>query len=97
MTYVVNESCVDCKFTDCVEVCPVDCFKEGPNILIIDPDECIDCGVCVPECPVDAIVTDDVPGIEKWIDYAKANSHWPVITKKKEPLNLKSQPGHGAG
>jgi ferredoxin len=97
MTYVVNESCVDCKFTDCVEVCPVDCFKEGPNILIIDPDECIDCGVCVPECPVDAIVTDDVPGIEKWIDYAKANSHWPVITKKKEPLNLKSQPGYGAG
>lgn len=97
MTHVVNESCVDCKFTDCVEVCPVDCFKEGPNILIIDPDECIDCGVCIPECPVDAIVTDDVPGIEKWIDYAKANSHWPVITKKKEPLNLKSQPGYSAG
>ena len=56
MTYLVLENCIKCKHTDCVEVCPVDCFKEGPNFLVIDPDECIDCGVCVPECPVDAIV-----------------------------------------
>ena len=58
MTYVVTESCVKCKYTDCVDVCPVDCFKEGPNFIVIDPDECIDCGVCVPECPVDAIFAD---------------------------------------
>jgi ferredoxin len=86
MTYVVNGSCVDCKYTDCVIVCPVDCFKEGPNMLIIDPDECIDCAVCVPECPVDAIVPDDTPGIGKWLDFANENKNWPVITVKKEPL-----------
>ena len=74
MTYVVTESCIRCKYTDCVDVCPVDCFREGPNFLVIDPDECIDCAVCVPECPVNAIYAeDDVPG-------------WPSITKSKASL-----------
>ena len=63
MTYLVLENCIKCKHTDCVEVCPVDCFKEGPNFLVIDPAECIDCGVCVPECPVDAIYRDEVEAI----------------------------------
>ena len=63
MTHVVLESCIRCKYTDCVDVCPVDCFREGPNFLTIDPDECIDCAVCIPECPVNAIVPEeDVPG-----------------------------------
>ncbi|MBV0900056.1 MAG: ferredoxin family protein [Wolbachia endosymbiont of Fragariocoptes setiger] len=59
MTHFVTDKCIKCKYTDCVEVCPVDCFYEGKNMLVIDPDQCIDCGVCIPECPVDAIVTDD--------------------------------------
>ncbi len=59
MTYVVSESCIKCKYTDCVEVCPVDCFREGPNFLVIDPDECIDCTLCVAECPVEAIYAED--------------------------------------
>ena len=75
MTYVVNESCIKCKYMDCVEVCPVDCFYEGENMLVIHPDECIDCGVCEPECPVDAIKADTEPGLEKWLllntEYAK--------------------------
>ena len=86
MTYVVNESCIKCKLMDCVEVCPVDCFYEGENMLVIHPDECIDCGVCEPECPVDAIKPDTEPGLEKWLsintEYAKL---WPNITLKKEP------------
>ena len=62
MTHVVTESCIKCKFTDCVDVCPVDCFREGPNFLVIDPDECIDCAVCIPECPANAIFAEeDVP------------------------------------
>ena len=62
MTYVVTETCIKCKYTDCVDVCPVDCFREGPNMLVIDPDECIDCAVCIPECPVNAIYAEeDVP------------------------------------
>ena len=65
MTYVVNESCIKCKYTDCVEVCPVDCFYEGENMLVIHPDECIDCGVCEPECPADAIKPDTEPGLER--------------------------------
>src|SRR5262245_60028166 len=66
MTYVVTESCIKCKYTDCVDVCPVDCFREGPNILVIDPDECIDCTLCVAECPVEAIFSeDDVPTAQK--------------------------------
>ena len=86
MTYVVTEACIKCKFMDCVEVCPVDCFYEGENFLAINPDECIDCGVCEPECPVEAIKPDTEPGLEKWLgvnaEYAKT---WPNITVKKEP------------
>src|SRR6516225_5806030 len=67
MTYVVNDSCIRCKTTDCVAVCPVDCFYEGENMLVIHPDECIDCGVCEPECPVDAIKAESEPGLEKWL------------------------------
>ena len=67
MTYIVNENCIKCKLTDCVEVCPVDCFYEGKNMLVIKPDECIDCGVCEPECPIDAIKPDTEAGNEKFI------------------------------
>ncbi|MBL6946639.1 MAG: ferredoxin family protein [Rhodospirillales bacterium] len=87
MTYVVIENCVKCKFMDCVEVCPVDCFYEGENFLAINPDECIDCGVCEPECPAEAIVPDTEPGIEEWMERNRAFSQekgWPVITKKGE-------------
>jgi ferredoxin len=68
MTYVVNEACIKCKYMDCVEVCPVDCFYEGENMLVIHPDECIDCGVCEPECPAEAIVPDSEPSAEKWVE-----------------------------
>ena len=68
MTYIVNESCIKCKLMDCVEVCPVDCFYEGENMLVIHPDECIDCGVCEPECPVEAIKPDTEVGAEKWLE-----------------------------
>ena len=86
MTYVVGESCIKCKLMDCVEVCPVDCFYEGENMLVINPDECIDCGVCEPECPVEAI-TPDTAGTEKWIELnAKYSTVWPNITVKREPL-----------
>ena len=84
MTYVVTESCVKCKYTDCVDVCPVDCFKVGPNFLVIDPDECIDCAVCVPECPVNAIYADrDLPkDQEEFIAInAELSQKWPKITK----------------
>ena len=85
MTYIVNENCIKCKFTDCVEVCPVDCFYEGENMLVIHPDECIDCGVCEPECPVDAIKPDTEPGLEKWLELNRQYSEtWPNITQKKE-------------
>ncbi len=89
MTYVVTESCIKCKYTDCVDVCPVDCFREGPNFLVIDPDECIDCAVCVPECPVNAIYAeDDVPSdqqafIKLNVELAKG---WKSITKSKDSL-----------
>lgn len=89
MAFVVTEPCIECKYTDCVEVCPVDCFYEGPNFLVIDPDGCIDCGVCEPECPTSAIVeASNVPaGQEHYIElnarYAKV---WPVITAKRDPL-----------
>ena len=84
MTYIVNESCIRCKYPDCVEVCPVDCFYEGENMLVIHPDECIDCGVCEPECPVDAIKPDTEPGLEKWLDlYRQYSAVWPNITRKK--------------
>ena len=88
MTFVVLESCVKCKYTDCVEVCPVDCFYEGPNFLVIDPDECIDCALCEPECPVEAIVSeDDLPeDLHKFIDLnAKLAKKWPNITERKDP------------
>jgi ferredoxin len=86
MTYVVTDNCIKCKYMDCVEVCPVDCFYEGANMLVIHPDECIDCGVCEPECPAEAIIPDSEPGLEKWLklnaEYATA---WPNITVKREP------------
>jgi ferredoxin len=89
MTYVVAEPCIKCKYTDCVDVCPVDCFKEGANFLAIDPDECIDCGACVPECPTEAIFEEtEVP--EKWAEYVELNAKlagmWPVISEKKDSL-----------
>jgi len=90
MTHVVTENCIKCKHTDCVKVCPVDCFYEGPNFLAINPDECIDCGVCIPECPIDAIVVDNdktVPNLQFWIDLnGELASKWPNITKQKPPL-----------
>ena len=85
LTYVVTEACIKCKYTDCVEVCPVDCFYEGANMLVIHPDECIDCGVCEPECPVDAIKPDTEKGLEKWLGVNKDfASKWPNITSKKD-------------
>lgn len=84
MTYVVNDNCVKCKLTDCVEVCPVDCFYEGENMLVINPDECIDCGVCEPECPINAIEPDTNKNTEKLVVLNKEMSaKWPNINKKK--------------
>jgi ferredoxin len=88
MTYVVTESCIRCKYTDCVDVCPVDCFREGPNFLVIDPDECIDCTLCVAECPVEAIYAeDDVPADQQ--SYTALNAElskiWKPIVERKEP------------
>ena len=88
MTFVVTENCIKCKHTDCVEVCPVDCFHEGPNFLVIDPEECIDCTLCEPECPVDAIFSeDDLP--EDQAHFLELNealsAEWPVITEQKDP------------
>lgn len=86
MTYVVTEACIKCKYMDCVEVCPVDCFFEGENMLVIDPEICIDCGVCEPECPAEAIVPDTTLGSEKWVELNQKYSHiWPNITVKKAP------------
>ena len=87
MTYVVDEGCIKCKHMDCVDVCPVDCFYEGENMLVIHPDECIDCGVCEPECPVDAILPDTEPEGEIWVEFNRKYSEiWPVILTKKDPL-----------
>ncbi|HAT86765.1 ferredoxin FdxA [Cohaesibacter gelatinilyticus] len=87
MTYVVLDNCIRCKYTDCVEVCPVDCFYEGENWLVINPDECIDCGVCEPECPAEAIKPDTEPGLEDWIKLnTKYSEIWPNITVKKDPM-----------
>lgn len=87
MTFVVTDVCIKCKYTDCVEVCPVDCFYEGENMLVIHPDECIDCGVCEPECPIDAIIPDINPEAAKWIEFNRSYSEkWPVITVQKAPL-----------
>lgn len=88
MTFVVTESCIKCKLTDCVEVCPVDCFHEGPNFLVIDPEECIDCTLCEPECPVEAIFSEDeLPeGQEDFLAInAELSEAWPVITEAKDP------------
>lgn len=89
MAFVVAEPCVKCRYTDCVEVCPVDCFYLGENMLVIHPDECIDCGACVPECPVEAIYDEDeLP--EKWSEYVELNAkfaeEWPNIAEKRDPL-----------
>jgi ferredoxin len=87
MTFVVTEDCIKCKHTDCVDVCPVSCFHEGENMLVIDPEECIDCGICEPSCPVDAILPDSYPDAQKWValneEYA---AKWPKITMAKSPL-----------
>jgi ferredoxin len=86
MTYVVTETCIKCKYTDCVDVCPVDCFREGPNFLVIDPDECIDCTLCVAECPVEAIFAeDDVPDNQRSFIQVNAelSKSWPPIIEKK--------------
>ena len=89
MTYTVNDKCIMCKHTDCVEVCPVDCFYEGENMLVINPDECIDCGVCEPECPIDAIVSDadyKKDDKQKWLEInEKYSKLWPNISVKKDP------------
>ena len=85
MTYIVTDACIKCKYTDCVEVCPVDCFYEGENMLVISPDECIDCGVCEPECPAEAIKPDTEDGLEKWLEVnTKFADIWPNITLKKD-------------
>ena len=89
MTHVVTDACVLCKYTDCVDVCPVDCFHEGPNTLVINPDECIDCAVCVPECPTEAIFAEeDVPAAQQ--QYIALNAElakkWPTITRSKDPM-----------
>ena len=95
MTYIVKDECIKCKLTDCVEVCPVDCFYEGENFLAINPDECIDCGVCEPECPAEAIVPDNLDDGTKWLDInEKYSQTWPNITTKKEsPADAKDYEG----
>ena len=86
MTFVVAENCIKCKTMDCVEVCPVNCFYEGENMLVIHPDECIDCSVCEPECPVDAIFPDTERGLESWLKLnANYAAVWPNVTIKREP------------
>jgi ferredoxin len=89
MTFVVTDNCINCKYTDCVEVCPVDCFHVGPNFLVIDPDECIDCALCEPECPAEAIVAeDDLPESQaQFLEInAKKSRDWPVITMHTDPM-----------
>jgi len=88
MTFVVTENCIKCKYTDCVEVCPVDCFHEGPNFLVIDPEECIDCTLCEPECPVEAIYPDDdLPADQQhFLELnEELSQQWPVITETSPP------------
>ena len=86
MTFVVTDNCIKCKYMDCVEVCPVDCFYEGDNMLVIHPDECIDCGVCEPECPAKAIVPDTQPSLENWLKLnAEYAAVWPNISVKRGP------------
>ena len=90
MTHLVTDNCIGCKHTDCVEVCPVDCFYEGANFLAINPSECIDCALCIPECPVDAIITDDNEDYDVpfWLELnARLSAQWPNITIPKAPLD----------
>ncbi len=94
MTFVVTEECIKCKLTDCVEVCPVDCFHEGPNMLVIDPDECIDCTLCEPECPVEAILSEDdlSENMQPFIELnAELSRKWPVINEMKDPPEDESE------
>ncbi len=85
MTFVVTDACIKCKYTDCVEVCPVDCFYEGENMLVINPDECIDCGVCEPECPAEAILPES-DELLKWVEMNREYAaKWPNLTSKKTP------------
>lgn len=87
MTFIVTDACVRCKYTDCVEVCPVDCFYEGENMLVIHPDECIDCGVCEPECPIEAILPDSDTKALRFLELNRKYSQiWPNITRKKPAL-----------
>ncbi len=95
MTYLVTDNCIKCKYMDCVEVCPVDCFYEGENMLVIHPDECIDCGVCEPECPADAIKPDTDSGLDKWL---KVNTEfaekWPnIVSKGEQPADAEKFDG----
>ena len=98
MTYVVTENCIRCKYMDCVEVCPVDCFYEGETMLVIHPDECIDCGVCEPECPANAIKPDTEPDMQQWLalnaEYARV---WPNISEKKDAACGRQGMGRGRG
>jgi ferredoxin len=87
MTYIVTENCIKCKYMDCVQDCPVDCFREGENMLVIDPLLCIDCGNCEPACPADAICSDAERGLEAWVELnARFAQVWPEITLRREPL-----------
>ena len=88
MTYIVNDKCIKCKLMDCVEVCPVDCFYEGKNMLVIKPDECIDCGVCEPECPIDAIEPDTNEGTDKWVKINKEYSEILAEYQRKKRKSL---------
>ncbi|MEM7405959.1 MAG: ferredoxin FdxA [Pseudomonadota bacterium] len=88
MAFVVTDPCIKCKFTDCVEVCPVDCFHEGPNFLVIDPEECIDCTLCEPECPVEAILSEDDLNEDQQVFIAinaELAQTWPIITEQQDP------------
>ncbi len=97
MTYVVTENCIKCKYTDCVEVCPVDCFREGPNFLVIEPDECIDCTLCVAECPADAIFAEeDVPENQRQfiaLNAELARKWKPIVEKKEAPADADAWKG----
>lgn len=97
MTYIVNDQCIRCKHMDCVDVCPVDCFYEGENMLVINPDECIDCGVCEPECPADAIQADSAKDVEHWVEFnQKWSGQWPNITAmRKEDIPVDAVDWHG--